>query len=63
MKTRIVTEKTMPTKPSVNFIRPLSIINQEACTASKVRPSFITRAICFIFYALALHQLHKTGRL
>jgi len=63
MKTRIVAGKNTPKKASVNFIKPLSIINQEACTASKVRPSFVQRVICFIFYVLVLHQLHKTGRL
>jgi len=42
---------------------PLSIIDQGACTAAKVRPSFIKIIICFIFYVLALCQPHKTGRL
>tara|TARA_E500000178_G_C16834260_1_gene667526 strand:- start:500 stop:691 length:192 start_codon:yes stop_codon:yes gene_type:complete len=63
MKTRMVSGKNLPASPSVNFIMPLSIIDQGACTAAKVRPSFIKIIICFIFYALALCQPHKTGRL
>tara|TARA_B100001059_G_scaffold205970_1_gene216412 strand:- start:357 stop:509 length:153 start_codon:yes stop_codon:yes gene_type:complete len=43
--------------------RQASIIDQDACTAPKVRPSFIMRVICFIFYVLALYQPHKTGRI
>jgi len=43
--------------------RQASIIDQDACTAPKIRPSFIVKVICFIFYVLALYQLHKTGRI
>jgi len=49
MKTRMVSGKNLPASPSVNFIMPLSIIDQGACTAAKVRPSFIKIIICFIF--------------
>jgi hypothetical protein len=63
MKTRMVSGENLPATSNVNFIMPLSIIDQDACTAPKVRPSFITIIICFIFYVLALYLPHKTGRL
>jgi hypothetical protein len=63
MKTRMVSGKNLPASPSVNFIMPLSIIDQGTCTAAKVKPSFIKIIICFIFYVLALCQPQKTGRL
>tara|TARA_B100001093_G_scaffold186942_1_gene179545 strand:+ start:1853 stop:2038 length:186 start_codon:yes stop_codon:yes gene_type:complete len=47
--------KNMPITPSVNFIMPLSIIDQGACTAPRVRPSFHYESYLFYFYVLALN--------
>jgi len=47
MKTRMVNGKNMPLAPRVNFIMPSPMIDQDTCTAPKVRPSFITRIILF----------------
>jgi len=63
MKTRMVSEENMPATPGVNSIMPLSIIDQDACTAPRVRPDFFIRVACFIFYVLVLYQPHKIGRL
>jgi len=52
MKTRMVSGKNLPASPSVNFIMPLSIIDQGACTAAKVRPSF--HQDNYLFYFLCL---------
>ena len=40
----------MPATPSVNFIMPLSIIDQEACTAVKSQAKLHQRELFVLFF-------------